>query len=250
MMRAAMTLLMITLTAVNALAGYKVSISKVKFTLLPGDASGEPITYHVYDHYFGTSWNNGAGVPNGQFYIIPKKAELWFVIPDVPESFKAPKGMVINGFEGSLTPGTHIQVTSEENTLTAELDIDWSLVPDATFELSPKSYTLNGSSFFDIPITVTSLNMGKVLFKHYEYPRYFSISTINCMLTDNKGNTLKVYVQGKNNIDDNPYYIFGSENNISEYLVNGLESGEELDYDNLENFINNEYKRIIEDGKR
>lgn len=37
---------------------------------------------------------------------------------------------------------------------------------------------------------------------------------------------------------------------MCEYLVNGLESGEELDYDNLENFINNEYKRIIENGKR
>ena len=38
--------------------------------------------------------------------------------------------------------------------------------------------------------------------------------------------------------------------NMCEYLINGLESGEELDYDSLENFINNEYKRIIENGKR
>ena len=37
---------------------------------------------------------------------------------------------------------------------------------------------------------------------------------------------------------------------MCEYLINGLESGEELDYDSLENFINNEYKRIIENVKR
>jgi hypothetical protein len=37
---------------------------------------------------------------------------------------------------------------------------------------------------------------------------------------------------------------------MCEYLISGLESGEELDYDSLENFINNEYKRIIENGKR
>jgi hypothetical protein len=39
---------------------------------------------------------------------------------------------------------------------------------------------------------------------------------------------------------------------MCEYLISGLESGEELDYDSLENFINNEYKRIVESnyGKR
>jgi hypothetical protein len=37
---------------------------------------------------------------------------------------------------------------------------------------------------------------------------------------------------------------------MCEFLITGLESGEERDYDSLENFINNEYKRIIENGKR
>ena len=37
---------------------------------------------------------------------------------------------------------------------------------------------------------------------------------------------------------------------MCEYLISGLESGEEKDYDSLENFINNEYKRIVENGKR
>ena len=38
---------------------------------------------------------------------------------------------------------------------------------------------------------------------------------------------------------------------MCEYLISGLESGEERDYDSLENFINNEYKRIVENhGKR
>ena len=37
---------------------------------------------------------------------------------------------------------------------------------------------------------------------------------------------------------------------MCEYLISGLESGEERDYDSLEKFINNEYKRIIENGKR
>lgn len=37
---------------------------------------------------------------------------------------------------------------------------------------------------------------------------------------------------------------------MCEFLITGLESGEERDYDSLENFINNEYKRIVENGKR
>ena len=37
---------------------------------------------------------------------------------------------------------------------------------------------------------------------------------------------------------------------MCEFLISGLESGEERDYDSLENFINNEYKRIVENGKR
>lgn len=37
---------------------------------------------------------------------------------------------------------------------------------------------------------------------------------------------------------------------MCEYLINGLEAGEDLDYDSLENFITKEFNRIIENGKR
>ena len=38
--------------------------------------------------------------------------------------------------------------------------------------------------------------------------------------------------------------------NMCEYLINGLKSGEDLDYDSLELFIKNEFNRIVENGKR
>jgi hypothetical protein len=140
--RAAMTLLVVMMTMVNALTAGAYTV-----TLTAGAGTGADIVFDSEDPAnMAESMNTAKG---GQFWM--EGEQLWFKAPEYPDFFTAPEGSSFDDWY----PGKTIQVT--ENTVLTAL---WLSNTSYTFTLSPTEYTIKGSGYNDIECSLTSLDFG------------------------------------------------------------------------------------------